>query len=39
MAHRRRVLDDELDSLLQVLPAIAIDGAKAVGKTSTSGIA
>ena len=35
MAYQRRVLDDELDSLLQVLPAIAIDGAKAVGKTST----
>lgn len=36
MSYRRRVLDDELDLLLSGLPAIAIDGAKAVGKTSTS---
>ena len=36
MTYRRRVLDDELDLLLDVLPAVAIDGAKAVGKTSTS---
>lgn len=36
MAYQRRVLDDELDLLLGVLPAVAIDGAKAVGKTSTA---
>lgn len=36
MGYRRRVLDDELDMLLDALPAVAIDGAKAVGKTSTS---
>jgi len=34
--YRRRILDDELDSLLQGLPALAIDGAKAVGKTATA---
>lgn len=38
MAYRRRVLDDELDMLLGALPAIAIDGPKAVGKTSTAEI-
>lgn len=36
MAYERRVLDDELDWLLEGLPAVAIDGAKAVGKTSTA---
>lgn len=36
MAYQRRVLDDELDLLLGALPAVAIDGAKAVGKTSTA---
>jgi predicted AAA+ superfamily ATPase len=36
MGYRHRVLDDELDMLLDALPAVAIDGAKAVGKTSTS---
>lgn len=35
MAYQRRVLDDELDLLLDALPAVAIDGPKAVGKTST----
>ena len=35
MAYRRRVIDDELDLLLSGLPAVALDGAKAVGKTST----
>ncbi len=35
-AYRRRVLDHELDELLQGLPAIAIEGAKAVGKTATA---
>ncbi len=34
--YRRRILDDELDSLLEGLPALAIDGAKAVGKTATA---
>jgi len=33
--YRRRVVDDELDLYLSGLPAIALDGAKAVGKTST----
>lgn len=30
------MLDDELDQLMAGLPAIAIDGAKAVGKTATA---
>ncbi|MEX2420414.1 MAG: DUF4143 domain-containing protein, partial [Actinomycetota bacterium] len=34
--YRRRILDDELDSLLRALPAVAIEGAKAVGKTATA---
>ncbi|GLY15710.1 ATPase AAA [Kineosporia sp. NBRC 101677] len=34
--YRRRVIDDELDELLTGLPAIALDGAKGVGKTSTA---
>jgi predicted AAA+ superfamily ATPase len=34
--YRRRVVDDELDELLAGLPAIAIDGPKAVGKTATA---
>ena len=29
-------LDDELDELVAALPAIAIEGAKAVGKTATA---
>ncbi len=32
----RRVIDDELDELFPHLPAILIDGPKAVGKTSTA---
>ena len=36
MQYHRRVLDDELDLFLSALPAVAIDGAKAVGKTSTA---
>jgi uncharacterized protein len=32
----RRIVDDELDSLQSSLPAIAIEGAKAVGKTATA---
>ncbi|MGI9613155.1 MAG: AAA family ATPase, partial [Acidimicrobiales bacterium] len=31
----RRVLDDELDQLIPALPAIAIDGPKGVGETTT----
>jgi predicted AAA+ superfamily ATPase len=31
-----RVLDRELDELLDALPAVAIEGAKGVGKTSTA---
>lgn len=34
--YRRRILDDELDELMGALPAIAIEGAKAVGKTATA---
>jgi uncharacterized protein len=34
--YRRRVLDDELDELMVGLPAIAVEGAKAVGKTATA---
>ncbi len=36
MNYQRRVLDDELDELLQGLPAIVIEGPKAVGKTATA---
>jgi uncharacterized protein len=32
----RRVVDDELDLLLTGLPAISVEGAKAVGKTETA---
>lgn len=32
----RRIVDAELDALVPVLPAIAIEGAKAVGKTATA---
>jgi predicted AAA+ superfamily ATPase len=34
--YHRRVLDQELDELLPQLPAIAIEGPKAVGKTATA---
>jgi predicted AAA+ superfamily ATPase len=34
--YRRRILDDELDELVTALPAIAVEGAKAVGKTATA---
>jgi uncharacterized protein len=34
--YRRRILDDELDELMAGLPAIAVEGAKAVGKTATA---
>jgi len=32
----RRIVDDELDELLQSLSAVSIDGAKGVGKTTTA---
>ena len=32
----RRIVDDELDELLSGLPAIALEGPKAVGKTATA---
>lgn len=35
--YHARVIDRELDELLAGLPAIAIDGAKGVGKTETAG--
>jgi predicted AAA+ superfamily ATPase len=34
--YQRRVVDDELDELLAGLPAVTIDGPKAVGKTATA---
>jgi uncharacterized protein len=34
--YRRRVVDAELDELLAALPAVCLDGAKGVGKTSTA---
>lgn len=34
--YHRRILDDELDELMTALPAIAVEGAKAVGKTATA---
>jgi predicted AAA+ superfamily ATPase len=36
VSYRRRVLDDQLDNWLAVLPAVAIEGAKGVGKTATA---
>ncbi len=33
---RRRIIDDELDELFDQVPAIAIDGVKAIGKTTTA---
>lgn len=36
MDYARRVLDDELDDLFGQVPAIAIDGPKGVGKTTTA---
>lgn len=35
-AYERRILDDELDELLAGLPALSIEGPKAVGKTATA---
>ena len=34
--YRRRVVDDELDILLEDLPAVSLDGPKGVGKTATA---
>lgn len=34
--YQRRVVDSELDELLPGLPAIAVEGAKGVGKTATA---
>jgi len=36
VAYIRRVIDDELDELLAGLPAVTIEGPKAVGKTETA---
>ncbi len=36
MAYLRRSIDAELDELLPVVPAIALDGPKGVGKTETA---
>lgn len=36
MPYLRRIIDDELDLLMRSLPAIAIEGAKGVGKTATA---
>ncbi len=36
MEYVRRILDDQLDTMMRVLPAIAIEGAKGVGKTATA---
>jgi uncharacterized protein len=35
-AYVRRVVDDELDTLIAALPALSIEGPKAVGKTQTA---
>lgn len=35
-AYQRRVVDDELDTLLGELPAVLIEGPKGVGKTATA---
>ena len=35
-AYQRRVVDDELDELLSGLPAVSLDGARGVGKTTTA---
>src|SRR4051794_710644 len=36
VAYRHRIVDDELDELIGELPAIALEGPKAVGKTRTA---
>lgn len=35
-SYRRRVVDHELDELMAGLPAVALEGPKAVGKTATA---
>ncbi len=35
-SYRRRIVDDELDELIAGLPAIALEGPKAVGKTASA---
>ena len=34
--YRRRIIDDELDEILQGAAAVALDGPKGVGKTATA---
>lgn len=36
VSYRRRIVDNELDELIAGLPAIALEGPKAVGKTATA---
>lgn len=36
MSYVRRIVDDEIDELFGDLPALALDGAKGVGKTETA---
>jgi uncharacterized protein len=36
LGYRRRIVDNELDELIAGLPAIALEGPKAVGKTATA---
>ena len=35
-SYSRRLIDDELDELLAGLPAITVEGPRAVGKTATA---
>lgn len=37
--HSRRIVDDSIAELFPSFAAISIDGARAIGKTSTGGIA
>ena len=36
MEYRPRIVDTELDALLKGLPAVSLEGPKAVGKTETA---
>ena len=36
MEYRRRFVDDFLDEWLAYLPAVSLEGSKAVGKTETA---
>ncbi|WOQ17855.1 hypothetical protein [Raineyella sp. W15-4] len=36
MPYRRRIIDDILDGVFPYLAAIALEGAKGVGKTATA---